>query len=79
MLSPFPVPHPYELPIPSSCLYEGDLPHAHPLQPQCLSILLHSVIKPPQGQEAPLPLMPDMAILCYISSWSFGSLWLVVY
>ena len=42
----------------------------HPLLPQHPSIPLHCVIEPPQDQWAPLPMMPDKAILCYISRWS---------
>ena len=41
--------------------------------PQWPSVPLSWVIKPPQDQGAPLPVMPDKAILCYISSWSHGS------
>ena len=32
------------------------------------------VIKLSQDQGPPLPLMPDNTILCYICSWSHGSL-----
>jgi hypothetical protein len=48
-------------------------PPTHPLLPQRPSIALHCVIELPQCQGNPLPLMPDKAILCYISSWSHGS------
>jgi hypothetical protein len=37
-----------------------------------LRVLLYWVIKPPQGQGTPLPVMPDKIILCYIHSWSHG-------
>ena len=73
MLSPFPVSPPQTLyPLPSPCLYKGAPPPTHPLLPQCSSIPLCWVIEPPQDQGAPLPLMPDKAIFCYISSWSHG-------
>ena len=35
-----------------------------PYPPQCSSIPLSWVIEPPQEQGAPLPFMPDKAILC---------------
>jgi hypothetical protein len=59
---------------PPPCLYEGAPPTAQQLLPQHPSIPLLWVIKPPQVQGAPLPLMLDKAILCYISTWSHGSL-----
>ena len=31
-------------------------------------------MKPPQDQASSLLLMPDYAVLCYICSWSHGSL-----
>jgi hypothetical protein len=60
----------HKLPIPSPCLYEGALSHAHSLLSQHPNIPLPWVIKPPQDQRAPLPVMPDNAILCYICSSS---------
>jgi hypothetical protein len=60
-------------PFPSPCLYEGFPPPAHPLLPQHPNIPLPWVIESPQDQGPPLPLMSDMVILCYISSWSHGS------
>jgi len=39
-----------------------------------LSIPLHWVVKPPQDQETPLPLLPEKTILCYICSRSQGFL-----
>ena len=66
MISPFPV-SPPQAPYP--LLPPGP---AHPLLPQCSSIPLFWVIKPPQDQGTPLPVMPDKAILYYISSWSHG-------
>ena len=75
MISPFlvsppqPPSHPHPL-----CLYEDAPPPTHPLPPHLSSIPLCWGIKPPQDQEPPLPLMPDKAILCYICSWSHGSL-----
>ena len=53
----------------SPCLYEGTLPHTHPLAPSCPGIPLHWVIEGPL-----LPLMCSKAILCHICSWSHGSL-----
>ena len=46
----------------------------HPLEPHPSSIPLCWGIKPPQNQGPSLPLKPDKAILCYIFSWSHGSL-----
>jgi hypothetical protein len=57
-------------PPPSSCLYEGTHSHTHPLLPQCPNVHLSWVNKRPQDQEAPLPIMSDKAMPCYISSWS---------
>jgi hypothetical protein len=59
--------------IPASMIV---LPHspAHPLLPQGPSIPLPWIIELPQDQGAPLPVMPDKVILCYICSWSHGSL-----
>jgi hypothetical protein len=44
------------------------------LPPHQPSIPLFWGIKPSQDQGHPFPLMPDRAILCYICSWSHGSL-----
>jgi hypothetical protein len=74
MLSAFPVSPlqtPYPLPLP--LLLWGWSSPTHPLLPQCPNIPLPWVIEPPQDQGTPLPVMPDKAILCYISSWSHGS------
>jgi hypothetical protein len=72
MLSPFPV-SPPQIPIPSPLplLLWRFFPN-HPLLPQCPSIPLYWVIEPPQDQGAPLPLMSDKAVLCYIYIWSHG-------
>jgi hypothetical protein len=59
-------PHPL-LPLP--CLYEG-FPTCPPMPDRQLIISLSWVIKPPQDQEAPVSVMPDKAILCYISIWN---------
>ena len=63
---------PLEAPIPSSlsmllyrCSHTHLLLHPHP------GILLHW---PSQDQGPVFPLMPDKVILCYIGSWSHGSL-----
>ena len=69
----YPSTHPSHPILPPLCLYEGAPPPTHPLLPHCSSIPLHWGIKPPQDQGAPLPLMPDKVILCYICSWSHGS------
>ena len=72
-MSPFLV-SPSESPLPPSlCL--KDLPHppTYPLMPHLSSIPLCRSNKPPQDQGAPLPLMSDKAILCYIYSRSHGS------
>jgi hypothetical protein len=63
----FPPKDPYPI-LPSPYLYEGAPPPSNPLLPHCPSI------KPPEDQGSPIPLMPDKAILCYIYSWSHGSL-----
>jgi hypothetical protein len=52
------------------CFYEGAPPKTHLLQPKRPSIPL---FKLPQDQGAPLPLMPDKAILCYTCVGSHGS------
>jgi hypothetical protein len=46
------------------CFYEG----VPPISPPCPGIPLHWVIEPSQDQGTLLLLMPDKAILCYISS-----------
>ena len=60
--------------IPLPCFYEGTPSMTYPLLPHYTSIPQHWGIEPPQDQGPPLPLMPDKAILCYVSSWSHGSL-----
>jgi hypothetical protein len=64
------------------CLYECAPPPAHPLLLQQSSIPLSCVIKHPLDQGAPLPVMLEKAILCYICRQSHGyllcTLWLVV-
>jgi hypothetical protein len=67
-LPSFPSTSPLSCP-PSPCLYGGAPPPAHTPLPQWPSVPLSCVIKPPQTS---LPVMPDKAILCYISSWSHG-------
>jgi hypothetical protein len=76
MLSPFPISHPPNslFHLPHSCFYEHVPLHTHPLPPPCPQIPLYWGIKPSQDQGPLLPLMPDKAILCYICSWSCGSL-----
>jgi hypothetical protein len=59
---------------PSPCFYNSVPPSTHQLPPPHPHIPLHWGIKPSQGQGPLLPLMPDKAILCYICSWSHGSL-----
>jgi hypothetical protein len=56
--------------LPPSCLHEGAPQPVHSLMPQWPRIPLSWVIMPPQDQGAPIPVMPDKANLCYISSWS---------
>ena len=76
ILSPFPVSPPQALylllPPPAT---EGSPQPAYPLLPQCPSIPLCWIIKLPQDQGAPFPVMPAKPILCYISSWSHGFLY----
>jgi len=60
-------------PPPSPCLYDGaPSPACPPTPAQQPSIPQSWVIKPPQDQGAPIPVMPDKEILCYISNWSHG-------
>jgi hypothetical protein len=71
-------------PTPSICLYRDASPPAHLLMPQRSCIPFCWVIEPPQDPGALLPVMPNKAILWYISSWSHApppmyTLWLVVY
>jgi hypothetical protein len=56
--------------LPPPLPLRGCSPPAHPLLLQHPSIPLHWGIEPSQDQGGPLSLMPDNAILCYISSWS---------
>ena len=67
MLSPF-------LISPLKTPYPTPLPPTHTLLPPCPDIPLHWSIEPSQNQRPLLPLMPYNAILCYICSWSHGSL-----
>jgi hypothetical protein len=71
MLSPFLVSPPYN-PPPSYPLSSCSL--THPLLLPCPGISLHGDIKPSQDQGPHLSLISDRAILCYICSWSHGSL-----
>jgi hypothetical protein len=59
---------------PSPCFYVGALPSTYPLPPHCSNIPLHWDIESPEDQGSPFPLIPDKAILCYISCRSYGSL-----
>lgn len=71
MLSPswFPFKNPLSHP---HCFYKGAHPPTHSLQPHLPSIPIHWGIKSSQDQGRTLPLKPNKAILCYISSWSHG-------
>jgi hypothetical protein len=72
MLSPFPVKPPTFSSVPPASMRVLPHPpfHFH------LSTLafLYAGASPPQDQGAPLPLMPNKDILCYICIWSHGSL-----
>jgi hypothetical protein len=68
----FPLQNP--IPSPSCCLYVGAPLPTHSLPPHCPSIFLHWTILPPQDKGAPLTLMSNKVVLCYICSWSHGSL-----
>ena len=59
---------------PSPCFYEAAPLHTHPLLPLSPGIPLHWGIEHSQDQGPLLPLMNDKVILCYICSWSHGSL-----
>ena len=75
MLSLFPI-SPPQTPYclsPTLCFYEDAPQPADPLLPQRPSIPLSWVMEPPQDQGTSLPVIPNKAILCYISSWSHGS------
>ena len=67
MLSPF-------LISPLKAPYPITPPPVHPLPPPYSGIPIYWGIEPSQDQGPLLPLMPDKAILCYIRSWSHGSL-----
>ena len=60
--------------LPSPASMKSAPPIAHPLLPQRPSVPLSWVIKSPLDQGAHLSVMPDKVILCYISTWSHGSL-----
>ena len=55
-------------------LHEGSHLPTHPHLPHCPQIPLHWGIELSQEEGNLLPLMADKAILCYICSWSRGSL-----
>jgi hypothetical protein len=77
MLSPFPVPPsetPYPISLPPVSMRVLPHPPNHPLLPPCLGIPLYWVMEPSQEKGPPPPIMPNKAILCYICSWSHGSL-----
>ena len=81
MFFPFSVSY-HKTSISSSIPPRGVPQPAYPLLPQQPSISLSWFIKPLQYQGAPLSVILDKAIPCYISSWSHGyslcTLWLVV-
>jgi hypothetical protein len=60
-------------PIPFPLLLWGSSP-THRLLFYLPKIPLCLGIEPPQGLGSPFPLITDKAILCYICSWSNGSL-----
>jgi hypothetical protein len=62
------------IPSPHPCVYEGAPPPTHPLLPHSPKVPLHWGIRPLQEQGPLLPLMPDKTVVCYIFSWSPGSL-----
>ena len=73
MLSPFPVSppgSPYPIFPPPASLRVL----THPLPPPYSGIPLHWGMEPSQEQGPLFPLMPNKAILCYIRSWSHGTL-----
>jgi hypothetical protein len=61
-------------PLPSPCFYEDAPLPTYPLSSHSPDIPQHCGIEPSQEQGLLLLLMPDNAILCYICSWSHGSL-----
>ena len=75
MLSPFPVytqKATFSSPSASMRVFPHSSTYTHP--PPCPGIPLHWSIKPSMDQGLFLLLIPDKAILCYICSWSYGSL-----
>ena len=80
MISPSPV-SPPQLPIPSPLRF-ASMRCSSTHSPTLASPFLASPCqendqdkqRPPQDQGFPFPLMPDKALLCYICSWSHGSL-----
>ena len=71
-LFPFQVPSPLtsHLIHPPLCFFfEFDHPPTHQLSLPPSSIPLFWGTKMPQDQDCPLPLRPDMAVLCYLCSW----------
>jgi hypothetical protein len=70
----FPSTDSVSLPSPSASMRVLPHPPTHPLPPHCPGISLHWGIQPSQDQGPLLPLIPDKAILCYLCSWSHGSL-----
>jgi hypothetical protein len=68
----------YKSPIPSSLPLSllGCSPPPPPSHSYLSALAFHYlswVMKPPQDHAAPLPVMPDKAVLCYISIWSCGA------
>jgi len=61
-------------PTPFPCFCEAASSLTHSLQPQHPGIPLHWGNKPSQEQAILFLLIADSAILCYICSWSHGSL-----
>jgi hypothetical protein len=69
ILSRNPLSHP-----PFPCFYEGAAPPSYRLRTPSSFIPLHWDMEPSQNQGPLLPLMSDKIFLCYICSWSHGSL-----
>jgi hypothetical protein len=66
--------HKSHIPSPSPGFCERPPPFIHPFLPHHPGILLLWGIEPLQEEGPPIPLIPDKAALCYVCSWSHGTL-----
>ena len=73
--SPPPMKTPNPMPPPNASMRVFPQQHTHSLPPQCPGIALYWSIESSQNRGPLLPLMPGKTILCYLCSWSHGSLY----